>query len=286
MVVLVAFYHFAEDLNSLNQFTRNRQLAKNNHCGLRINPGLSFVNDERCDPCRKYSKLGIPLADLGAVCSNREFLEDITGLHVHTNCESENFNELEQTIDRLVDFLPGLLEQMQWLNLGGGYLLNDPDQLDILCKLVGKLQKQYGLDIFFEPGKAIVDSAGYLVASVIDLFTSNGRKIAVVDTTVNHLPEVFEYQYRPDILQDIPGGKYEYRIVGSSCLSGDLFGDYCFDRALETGSRIIFSSVGAYMLVKANMFNGINLPGIYKLDKNGHLLQVKKYDYSDFRNRL
>ena len=56
--------------NSLNQFMRNRQVAKNIYCGLRINPGLSFVTDERYDPCRKFSKLGVPLADIGSVCAN------------------------------------------------------------------------------------------------------------------------------------------------------------------------------------------------------------------------
>ena len=125
-----------------------------------------------------------------------------------------------------------------------------------------------------------------MVASVIDLFTSNGRKIAVVDTTVNHLPEVFEYQYSPQVLQDIPDGRYEYRVVGASCLSGDLFGDYRFDKELETGSRIIFSNVGAYMLVKANMFNGINLPAIYALGRTGEIKQELKFEYKNYRNRL
>ena len=272
--------------NSLNQFMYNRQWTKKLHCGVRINPGLSFVKDKRYDPCRKFSKLGIPISELGGIYSNLDLLKELSGLHVHSNCESENYSELEQTIAKLTRQHGELLTRMQWLNLGGGYLLKDQGQLDVLCRLVKRLRQQYGLEIYFEPGKAIVGGAGYLVASVIDIFTSNGRKIAVVDTTVNHLPEVFEYQYRPHILQDSTDGKYEYRIVGASCLSGDLFGDYRFEKALETGNRIIFSNVGAYMLVKANMFNGINLPCIYRLDQSGHIQQVRKYDYTDFRNRL
>ena len=272
--------------NSLNQFMHNRQWAKKLRCGVRVNPGLSFVTDERYDPCRKFSKLGVSLTELVAVQSDQCFLKEISGIHVHSNCESENYTELEQTIDKLSRHQGELLAQMQWINLGGGYLLKDQGQLDVLSRLVKRLRQQYGLEVFFEPGKAVVDSSGYMVASVIDLFTSNGRKIAVVDTTVNHLPEVFEYQYSPQVLQDIPDGRYEYRVVGASCLSGDLFGDYRFDKELETGSRIIFSNVGAYMLVKANMFNGINLPGVYRMDRAGHLQQVKKYGYTDFRSRL
>lgn len=272
--------------NSLPQFMHNRQWTRKISCGVRVNPGLSFVKDERYDPCRNFSKLGVSISELDAVYTNPDLLEEISGLHMHSNCESENYNELEQTIEKLINQHGELLTRMQWINLGGGYLLKDQDQLDVLCRLVRRLRQQYGLEIYFEPGKAIVSGAGYLVASVIDIFSSNGKKIAVVDTTVNHLPEVFEYQYRPHVLQDIPDGNHEYRIAGSSCLSGDLFGDYRFDKPLETGNRIIFSNVGAYMLVKANMFNGINLPCIYRLDRTAQLHQVKKYDYTDFRSRL
>ena len=272
--------------NSLNQFLQNRQWTKKIHCGLRVNPELSFAGDKRFDPCCKFSKLGVPLTKLESFCTNSDFMKEISGIHIHTNCESENYNELGQTIDKLVEHQSGFLEQMQWLNLGGGYLLNDPDQLHVLCNLVKKIRHRYGLDIYFEPGKAIIDNAGYLVASVIDLFVSDDRRVAVVDTTINHLPEVFEYQYRPQILQDTTGGRHEYRIVGSSCLSGDLFGNYCFDKPLELGSRIIFADVGAYMMVKANMFNGINLPSVYRLDSTGCLRQVKSYEYSDYRSRL
>jgi carboxynorspermidine decarboxylase len=272
--------------NSLGQFIRNRQWAKKLNCGLRINPGLTFVKDERYDPCRLYSKLGVPVAELDVIYTDRNLLKEITGLHVHSNSESEHYSELEQTICKLVEQHGELLANMQWLNLGGGYLLNDQNQLDVLCRLVRRLRQQYELEVYFEPGRAVVGNAGYLVTSVIDLFNSNGREIAVVDTTVNHLPEVFEYQYRPVVLQDTIDGKHEYRIAGASCLSGDLFGDYRFDKTLEIGSRIIFANVGAYMLVKANMFNGINMPDIYRLDQAGHLQQVKKYDYKDYRSRL
>ena len=61
---------------------------------------------------------------------------------------------------------------------------------------------------------------------------------------------------------------HKYHIVGCSCLSGDLFGEYYFVEPLSIGSHIIFENVGAYMQVKANMFNGINLPSVYLLENN------------------
>ncbi len=174
---------------------------------------------------------------------------------------------------------------MEWINLGGGYFIDDEEQLRELESIIKNVKDKYSLDVFIEPGKGLVGSAGFLVTSVVDLFESNGKQIAVLDTTVNHLPEVFEYQYRPHILQENPDGQYEYRLAGCSCLSGDLFGDYRFDQALEIGSRIIFKNVGAYMLVKANMFNGINLPAVNILKPDEGLELQKEFSYTDFREK-
>jgi carboxynorspermidine decarboxylase len=150
---------------------------------------------------------------------------------------------------------------------------------------VDLLITKYGLQVVLEPGAGIVNAAGYLVASVIDLFMSDGKMIAVLDTTVNHLPEVFEYQYEPDVVEHADDGQYDYILAGCSCLAGDLFGEYSFIEPLEIGSRVTFANVGAYSLVKAHMFNGINLPNIYSLTESGELVLVKRCTYEPFASR-
>jgi len=98
--------------NSLNQW-QNYQEHVNGElgCGLRINPELSFVKDERYDPCRKYSKLGVPISEL----ENIKRLENIQGLHLHNNCESNDYMELKQTVDHVCCLLGPILERMQWI---------------------------------------------------------------------------------------------------------------------------------------------------------------------------
>ena len=272
--------------NSLGQWQRFRSLATKMNCGLRINPELSFLNDERFDPCRPASKLGVPLSQLSGMSGLAQHLAGIKGLHFHNNCDSQKFRDLELTVNKLVQILGEMLPELEWINLGGGYQLDHPAQIAVLEDIAGGLRLNFGLDVFFEPGRALVENAGYLVASVIDIFSSGTRTIAVLDTTVNHLPEVFEYQYKPAILQDTSQGRYAYRLAGASCLSGDLFGDYCFNEPLEINSRVIFTQVGAYTLVKANMFNGINLPEVYLLEQSGRLELLKRYTYSHYRDRL
>ncbi|GAG23844.1 unnamed protein product, partial [marine sediment metagenome] len=206
---------------------------------------------------------------------NPGFLKKINGILFHTNCESENINQLSKTVKHIDKTLAGLFSKIKWINLGGGYLFDNEEDLSPLIDIAKFLKNRYKIDVFFEPGKAVVGEAGYIVSTVLDIFNSDGKDIAVLDTTVNHMPEVFEYQLRPDIMQESADGKHAYILAGASCLAGDLFGAYRFTEPLRVGSRITFKAMGAYTLVKASMFNGINLPAIYAHTQNGKI-ELKK----------
>jgi len=274
--------------NSLAQLRRmGKVLRKPGQVGLRINPQLSLVADERYDPCRRSSKLGVPLSRLEQRWKRKPWLFDnVAGLLFHTNCDSSSFEPLDRTVKRLASKLGDRLSQVSWINLGGGYLLDDPARTDLLAAAVERLRSRFGLCVYLEPGAALVRRAGYLVSSVIDLFRSGGKTIAVLDTTINHMPEVFEYQFEPDVLYHDDHAEHEYLLAGSSCLAGDQMGVYGFDRRLRVGSRVVFSNVGAYSLVKAHMFNGINLPSIYSITRAGELILRRRFTYEDFVSRF
>ena len=212
-------------------------------------------------------------------------LYKVKGLHFHTNCESTDFEQLFQTVLRIEAYLPKLLGQVDWVNLGGGYLFDDGQNFDKLIEAIALLRDKYDVEVFFEPGKAIVGSAGYVVSSVIDMFENEGQTIAILDTSVNHMPEVFEYGYHPEIKQESRSGKHIYTLAGATCLAGDLFGEYRFDEPLEIGSRITFVNMGSYTLVKAHMFNGVNLPRIYARTPDGKLELKKQFEYEDYKSR-
>lgn len=273
--------------NSLSQWNRYKNRVDSKvSCGLRINPQLSHIKDERYDPCRKHSKLGVPLDQLiAAIDGDSGMLVGIDGLHFHTNCDSSDFAPLLKTVEHLDVQLESFLPRMKWINLGGGYLFNDPRSLDPFYDAVNLLKSKYDLEVFIEPGASIVREAGYMVSTVLDIFASDGKEIAILDTTVNHMPEVFEYQYEPDVLGHIDDGPHQYILAGCTCLAGDVFGEYAFDQPLEIGSRVVFANVGAYTLVKAHMFNGVNLPAIYAYTIEGKLELKKQFTYEDFKSR-
>jgi carboxynorspermidine decarboxylase len=254
--------------------------------GLRVNPQFPLVDDDRYNPCRPHSKLGVPLGQLRKHLRREPgILDDIGGLHFHSNCDSDDYRPLLRTVRHLEGRLREWLPLLRWINLGGGYLLGPSARTGPLAEAVDILRSRHGLEVFIEPGAALVREAGYLVSEVVDLFQSGGKTVAVLDTTVNHAPEVFEYQFEPDVLGHDDDGACEYLLVGSSCLAGDVLGEYGFDEPLRVGSRVVLANLGAYAMVKAHMFNGINLPTVYSVTGDGRLVLRRRFSYEDFLSR-
>lgn len=267
--------------NSLNQYQRFGTNAKTKtSVGLRLNPKLSFLDDERFDPCRPFSKLGVDIEEL---CRSN-FLGQINGLHFHTVFSATDFTPLIKTMEKLQSQLGSRFASLKWLNLGGGYLFDRIEDHGRFIDLVRRLKSDFGVDVYIEPGKAVVGQAGYLVATVIDTFASDGKDIVVLDTSVNHNPEVFEYQRQPELHEHEPEGSYAAVLAGCTCLAGDIFGEYRFDKPLKVGDRVVFKHIGAYSLIKANRFNGHNLPDIYEAFSEKVTL-LKHYGYADYRSQ-
>ena len=101
-------------------------------------------------------------------------------------------------------------------------------------------------------------------------------------------PDVLEMPYRPPLSgSGYPSDKaYTYRLAGRTCLAGDVIGDYSFDEPLNIGDRLCFTDMAIYSMVKNNTFNGMPLPDIRILKKDGSVDAVKEFDYYDFKGRL
>ena len=133
------------------------------------------------------------------------------------------------------------IDRFDWVNVGGGYLFEDISEFGPLERSVALAKRHLSDEVFVEPGAGLVRTAGCLIGSVIDEFMRDGTAVAVLDTSVNHLPEVLEFGYQPEVAGSAADGCYEYLLVGSSCLAGDVFGRYRFNEPLTMGSVVIFT---------------------------------------------
>lgn len=273
--------------NSLGQLERYAPIVgARAELGLRVNPQLPFIPDDRYNPCRRSSKLGVPLDLLEAVLARSpERLRGLTGLHFHTNCDCNDFRPLLATVRHLVGRVGPFLERLEWVNLGGGYLFAPGADLGPFLEAVELLHVGRSLEVFVEPGAALARPSASIVSAVVDLFESDGATVAVLDTTVNHMAEYFEYQESPEVAGAAPGGAHRYQLVGSSCLAGDVFGEYGFDEPLTLGAQVTFPNLGAYTMVKWTWFNGINIPTVYARTPAGDYVEKEHCEFAQFAAR-
>ena len=212
----------------------------------------------------------------------------LDGLHLHTLCE-QNSDDLETTLNAFEEKFGQYLHSLKWLNLGGGHHITRPDyDRERLIRLVKHLRETYGVEVYLEPGEAVVLRAGFLVSQVLEI-VHNGIDIAILDTSAAcHMPDVLEMPYRPPVKDSgEPGEKaHTYRFAGPTCLAGDVIGDYSFDEPLKEGDYVVFEDMALYTMVKNNTFNGMPLPAIVRRDTEGNFRVVKSFGYEDFRCRL
>ncbi len=261
---------------------RARQAGKST--GLRINPECSTQEGHAIyDPCAPGSRLGTTRENF-----DESLLPLLDGLHFHTLCE-QNADALEITAQAVEQAFGAYLPHMQWLNLGGGHhITRDDYDVDLLCKIVRHFRETYGVQVYLEPGEAVVLNAGYLVCSVLETM-KNGIDLAILDASAAcHMPDVLEMPYRPPLLHSGEAGEkpYTYRLGGATCLAGDIIGDYSFDHPLAAGDRLVFGDMALYTMVKNNTFNGMPLPSIALRRQDGQVELVRTFSYEDFKHRL
>ncbi|HEM3695065.1 TPA: carboxynorspermidine decarboxylase [Streptococcus suis] len=273
-------------------FNSERQLRKHvDKCraagvsvGLRINPECSTQGDHALyDPCATGSRFGVRIDQF-----SEDMLDLVDGLHFHTLCE-QNSDDLKTTLDAVEAKFGPYLHRIKWLNMGGGHHVTREDyDLDLLISSIQHMQETYGLEVYIEPGEAIALNAGYLVTEVLDI-VENGIETLVLDASATcHMPDVLEMPYRPPLRNGFEAGEKEftYRLSSNTCLTGDIIGDYSFEKSVEIGDKLYFEDMAIYSFVKNNTFNGIGLPSLVLMDKTGDCRIIKEFGYEDFKGRL
>ena len=256
--------------------------------GIRVNPGYSPVDVALYNPAAEGSRLGVTVDRINEL----KQLPNLEGLHIHTLCESDSYH-LEKLIDAVILNFGELLPTLKWINFGGGHLMtkSDYDVPHLISVLKSFKLKYPNLSVILEPGSAVVWETGELVSTVLDIVDNNGIKTAILDVSFTaHMPDTLEMPYRPNILnaaRELNSDFHTaYRLGGVSCLAGDFLEEYFFSSPLQVGQKLIFLDMMHYTMVKTTMFNGVGHPeiGCWSED-NGYKLW-KKFDYSDFKNKL
>lgn len=266
--------------NSISQFERFATATTAADRGLRLNPQISSSGFDLADPARPFSRLGESEPSRVAAIIDR-----IDGFMIHNNCENGDFALFDRMLSQIEESFGSLFAQVDWVSLGGGiHFTGDDYPLDAFCDRLDAFARRYGVQVYLEPGEAVVANSATLEVTVLDTLF-NGKRLAIVDSSIEaHMLDLLIYRESAQVVPD--AGAYSYMVCGKSCLAGDVFGEFRFDRELRPGDRIAIQDAGGYTMVKKNWFNGVQMPSIVVRELDGRLRLVREFSFEDYLSSL
>jgi carboxynorspermidine decarboxylase len=270
--------------NSVSQLKNFYHDVKGINLGLRVNPGVSYSHFDLADPGRRYCRLGV--IDKKSLL---QVMPIIDGIMFHFNCENDDFENFSRNLDFIGHKYGDLLEKLEWVSLGGGiYFTKDNYPLEKFCEKLKKFSKKFKVQVYLEPGEAVVTRSAELITKVLDI-VKNEIDIAVIDaSTEAHMLDLLTYSIYRNNAKAKPAGtkQFKYMIAGRSCLAGDIFGIYHLKKKIKIGDIIRIDDAAGYTMVKKNWFNGLQMPSIIIKRENGSKEMVRRFGYEDFLHSL
>jgi diaminopimelate decarboxylase len=240
--------------------------------GLRINmTGLPV-------PC--WDRFGFNLENGSALDAARRIVRrgrlDLRALHIHVGTFVQDRNAFELAAKGLAAFARALRDELsvdiEAVDLGGGFASRNTLQAQYLPgeqaspsiaqyveSIVRGLEEGFaGQDLprlVLETGRAIVDDAGVIVASVVgNKRLTDGRRAVVLDAGVNLLPTAYWYRHDVFPAQDVHGTAEPTVFFGPLCMNIDVVRDRILFTSLKAGDRVVIARTGAYNVTQWMQF--------------------------------
>ena len=262
--------------SQLNRFAERTAKPR----GLRLNPGVSSSSFDLADPARPFSRLGEN--ELEKIESHLHLLD---GFMIHNNCENSDFDRFDALLTSIEEKYGSLFAKVNWVSLGGGiHFTGEGYPLERLSDRLKAFSDEHGVQVYLEPGEACVTRSTSLETSVLDVL-ENGKRLAIVDSSIEaHMLDLLIYRETAKVAEPEQGETYV--ICGKSCLAGDIFGEFKFEKELSVGDRVSIRDAGGYTMVKKNWFNGVDMPAIVVRELDGSDRVVRAFDYNDYERSL
>jgi diaminopimelate decarboxylase len=202
---------------------------------------------------------------------------ELVGLHCHLGTFIQETDAYRQAADKLARFANDLRSsfgiRLAFLDLGGGFASHNTlraqylpgDQAtpsfdryaDALCDGLSALDvpPREQPTLVLETGRALVDDAGYLIATVVaNKRLPDGRRSVVLDAGVNVLFTSFWYKHDVVPAQDFRGMMEATVFHGPLCMNIDEMRETTLFPPLSVGERVVFRNVGAYNVTQWMQF--------------------------------
>jgi diaminopimelate decarboxylase len=258
-----------------------RAMGRRAPIAFRVNPDVDAGTHAKISTGRRGDKFGIPAEEAHEAYRLAAGLEGIepVGLHLHIGSQIQGLGPFEAAYRKGAELARSLLDDgiaLRRLDLGGGfgarYREDDPPfDARAFARMVAAVTDGLGLELVFEPGRALVAEAGVLLARVIYVKRGGGRRFVVLDAGMNVLVRVAMYDAYHAVLPVVAPADgvllAPADVVGPICESSDVFARERLLPPLEAGDLVALTGAGAYGAVMASDYN--SRPGAAELLVDG-----------------
>ncbi len=233
--------------NSISQLQRYTEASAGKVRGLRVNPQVSSSDYLLADPARPFSRLGE--WDPAKI---EQVIEQISGFMFHNNCENGDFDLFDQMLCTIEERFGHLLHKVEWSASAAVSIspvkatrwtlfarASRPSRKNTVCRFTWNRAKR--------PSPR---APRWKSPCSTPLY--NGKHLAVVDSSIEaHMLDLLIYRLNAKLAPS--EGEHTFMVCGKSCLAGDIFGEYQFDRPLAIGDRLSFVDAAGYTMVKKKL---------------------------------
>ncbi len=233
---------------------------------------------------------------------------DLVGLHCHIGTFMLSANAYAIAANKLADLALGIIQkhkkQVEYIDLGGGFASRNTlkgsflpgsdiipsfdDYAETICSTLlnaGFTRENLPL-LILETGRALIDEAGYLAASVIaNKRLSDGRRAIVMDAGVNILFTSFWYDHRISPVEDSGPQTENAVIYGPLCMNIDMLRESVTLPLLKKGDHVVIHTVGAYNMTQWMQFIAMR-PNVVLIDEKGTTHIIRNRETVDDLNKM
>ncbi|OGR08843.1 MAG: diaminopimelate decarboxylase [Deltaproteobacteria bacterium RIFOXYB12_FULL_58_9] len=267
-----------------------------------IRPKVAIRINLTADGTPQWSRFGFNLENGQAHDAVMRILTgdrlELTGLHCHLGTFILDPDAYRQSATKMVDFANRLRQEqgitLSFVDVGGGFASHNTlkaqylpgDQAtpsfsryaEAISDALGKLNypPREMPTLVLETGRALVDDAGYLIATVqANKRLPDGRRALIVDAGVNVLFTSFWYKHDVVPAQEFRGVFEPTILYGPLCMNIDVVRDTLLFPPLNVGDQIVFRTVGAYNVTQWMQFITYR-PAVVLISQNGQHAAIRK----------
>ncbi len=222
----------------------------------------------------------------------------MVGLHTHIGTYMMTPSAYAVAARKLVDLYKGIENKfnrrLEYLDLGGGlpsrnalkgaYLsggdLAPPhsDYAEVIASTL--LGSQIPFDelptLLMENGRALIDSAGYLLGTVLATKRlAKGKRATILDIGVNLLFTSFWYNHPVNPAQEFSPYTEEMELFGPLCMNIDIIRDNVSLPLMKKGDHVVVHSVGAYNVTQWMQFITLR-PNVVMINEDGKVELIRE----------